>query len=160
MQEVSDHPKNCPFCRPGLPGTAFMESEDFLALYNLSPVLPGHSLVIPRRHIASLMELTDAELAGFSVFSRRVTRFLTRVYKGNGFDWSVQEGETAGQSVNHLHMHIVIRKPHDLSAGVEWYPLVRENELSLLDVGQRKRLDESEYIQVTEMLKREAGKEI
>ncbi len=159
LAELTENNEVCPFCRPGISGTAFMESTNFIAIYNISPVLPGHSLVIPRRHAESMMDLSETELSEFSLFAVRVTRFLREVFHGDGFDWSVQEGKSAGQSVPHLHMHIVIRKTGDLPADTEWYPLLRENEFSLFDIQQRSRLTESEYNQITAMLQQEADRQ-
>lgn len=132
-----------------------MESENFVAIYNIAPMLRGHSLVVPRKHYSSLIGLPDAELAEFTKFSRRVTELLLEAFKGEGFDWSIQEGSAAGQSIDHLHLHIVIRKPGDLKEGKEWYELIKGNENQILDSTSRKRLSPEEYHFYTDYLRNE-----
>ncbi len=155
--QINNH-LTCPFCRQGIEESAFLSTVNFLVIYNIAPVLPGHSLVISRRHVDSLMELSDSELEEFTRFSRKVTKFLLNIYKGDGFDWSIQENEVAGQSVPHLHLHIVVRHPNDLAREGEWYPLVKQNEIRLLENNHRKRLTDEEYSQLTRQLRNEAAK--
>jgi bis(5'-adenosyl)-triphosphatase len=139
-----DEVKNCPFCSSNIDGAKFDESENFLAIYNIAPILPGHSLIVPKRHVESLMDLDDKELNEMMMFSRDTTKILLDVFKGTGFDWTVQEGEEAGQSVPHLHMHLIPRKPKDLSLPGDWYPLVRESEIEIIDSNARHRLSAEE----------------
>ena len=79
----------CPFCLRERPEFAFCGDERFLALYNIAPILPGHSLVAPRAHVASLLELPEDDLGAFVLFARRVTRVLARAFAADGFDWSI-----------------------------------------------------------------------
>jgi bis(5'-adenosyl)-triphosphatase len=155
MSDLVEINENCPFCRKDIVSSAFMESEHFIAIYNIAPILRGHSLVISRKHIKSLFELSSAELAEFSVFSREVTQLLLEAFKGEGFDWSIQEGASAGQSVPHLHLHIVNRRKNDLYGLANWYPRVQENEAGMLDSASRTRLSEAEHLFYTDYLKNE-----
>jgi diadenosine tetraphosphate (Ap4A) HIT family hydrolase len=127
-----------------------------MAIYNIAPILRGHSLVIPKKHIESVMDLNHAEHEEFFQFARNVTRVLLSAFKGEGFDWSLQQGIDAGQSESHLHLHIVIRKPDDMDQGEEWYQKVRDNEQSLLDSSSRQRLSDEEYSFYTDYLINEA----
>ncbi|MFO1118774.1 MAG: HIT family protein [Rhodospirillales bacterium] len=86
---AADGTAACAFCAVA-DTAAFMADGRFLALHNIAPVLPGHSLVIPRRHVASLLELEEDDLAAMMLFARRTTRLLARVFAGDGFDWTVQ----------------------------------------------------------------------
>ncbi|MFO1145389.1 MAG: HIT family protein [Rhodospirillales bacterium] len=97
---AADGAAACAFCVVA-DTAAFMADGRFLALHNIAPVLPGHSLVIPRRHVASLLELEDDDLAAMMLFARRTTRLLARVFASDGFDWTVQDGAAAGQTVPH-----------------------------------------------------------
>jgi len=132
-----------------------MQSAKFLAVYNIAPVLRGHSLVVPRSHISSLFDLSQEDQSEFMDFSLKVTRVLLSAFKGEGYDWSIQEGKSAGQSVEHLHLHIVIRNPGDLPEGTEWYLKIRENESLLLESDHRQRLSEDEYRFYTDYLRNE-----
>ena len=158
MAEQIEHAGECPFCKVSIPGNAFMRSTNFLAIYNIAPLLPGHSLVITRKHVKSLFELSERELTEFAIFSRSVTDLLLEAFKGEGFDWSVQEGDSSGQSVPHLHLHIVIRKPNDMERESEWYIKIKENENKLLDSAGRQCLSDEEYSFYTDFLKNEFKK--
>ena len=143
----------CPFCRDDVAGKAFMQNEDFLAVYNIAPLLPGHSLIVPKRHIESLTKLTDDAIAGLFVFARQATSILMTAFHGEAFDWSLQDGEQAGQTIPHLHLHIVIRKQGDLTNPGDWYPLVDKANNTLLDSFNRKPLDDGEYLKITRHLR-------
>jgi bis(5'-adenosyl)-triphosphatase len=135
---------SCPFCSIKLKESVFLESGDFIAIYNIAPILEGHSLVIPRRHIESIYELHQAEMEEFFKFAAQATKILMKTFNGEGFDWSFQQGEVAGQTVAHVHLHIVIRKPGDLPGSGEWYEEVRKNESILLESKSRQRLSPDE----------------
>ena len=149
----SDKVKNCPFCSSNVDVAKFDESENFLAIYNIAPILPGHSLVIPKRHVESLMDLDDKELHEMMMFSRETTRLLLEVFKSTGFDWTVQEGEEAGQSVPHLHMHLIPRKSDDLSQPGDWYPLMKESEIEIIDSNARHRLSTDEMMTIVSKIR-------
>ncbi|MBK7029402.1 MAG: HIT family protein [Bacteroidales bacterium] len=146
---------SCPFCREGISNVSFLESDYFRAIYNIAPIIRGHSLVISRRHIESVLDFTKEEQSEFLVFAAEVTRLLLKTFRGEGFDWSVQEGKVAGQSVPHFHMHIVIRRPGDLQADEDWYGKIVENEDILLDSNSRKKLSDEEYQFYTDFIKSE-----
>lgn len=150
--------KACPFCTPEFSDYAFLEKRDFIAVYNIAPILPGHSMIIPKKHSESLFDLSEHQISELFSFAREVTQFLTEVFEGEGFDWSLQENEVAGQSVGHLHLHIVIRKKNDLSSPGKWYPMIEDNENQLLDSISRKRLDDDSYKKITAYLKEKALK--
>lgn len=143
----------CIFCSQRVTGSAFYKNSDFAAIYNIAPILPGHSLIIPNKHYKSLYELTDAELSEMMVFARKITSVLKTYFNCDGFDWTIQDGESAGQTVPHLHLHIIPRKTGDLPESNEWYSKISQNELQLLDSEQRERLSDEEYLAITNKLK-------
>ncbi|MFA6949103.1 MAG: HIT domain-containing protein [Lentimicrobiaceae bacterium] len=124
---------NCPFCNPEVVATSFADESGFFAIYNHAPVVPGHSMVIPFKHCQDLMELTDDEFDLLFRFVRKITCFLNQYFKTTQFDWSLQQGIAAGQSVSHMHVHIIPRKVHDLPEGQEWYFKLNEDEFRSLD---------------------------
>lgn len=144
---------SCPFCASALEDSVFLGSSDFIAIYNIAPILEGHSLVIPRRHVESIFELHQAEMEEFFKFAAKATKLLMKTFNGKGFDWSVQQGEAAGQTVAHVHLHIVIRKPGDLRESGEWYEDVRKNESILLDSKSRKKLSQDEIRKVVKKIR-------
>lgn len=119
------------------------ESIHMLAVYNIAPILPGHSLVIPKKHLESINELSEQELLEFFTFARKTTRILCSAFGSDGFDWSLQESEAAGQSIAHLHMHIIPRVAGDLKKPGDWYPMLEQNR-SLIDSPERKSLSREE----------------
>ncbi|OJJ32302.1 hypothetical protein ASPWEDRAFT_118288 [Aspergillus wentii DTO 134E9] len=84
------------------------------ALVNLKPILPGHVLVSPRRRVPRVSELTAAETSDLFLTVRRVGRMVERVYGASSLNIAVQDGVDAGQSVAHVHTHIIPRKKADL----------------------------------------------
>ncbi|KAJ5548041.1 Histidine triad (HIT) protein [Penicillium frequentans] len=84
------------------------------ALVNLKPILPGHVLVSPRRVVPRVADLTPAETSDLFLTVRRVGRMVERVYGASSLNIAVQDGVDAGQSVPHVHAHIIPRKAADL----------------------------------------------
>lgn len=146
------NPERCPFCLKTT-NDYFLEKESFAAIYNFAPILPGHTLVIPKRHVESLFHLDDEELSSFMKLGRNVAFLLSKVLNTDAFDWAIQEKEAAGQSIAHLHMHVVPRKIGDLKHPGDWYQHIEKSKH--ID-DQRKKLTLQELQIVTERLKEQA----
>ncbi|CAI7678143.1 unnamed protein product [Penicillium manginii] len=84
------------------------------ALVNLKPILPGHVLVSPRRVVPRVSDLTAAETSDLFLTVRRVGRMVERIHGASALNIAVQDGLNAGQSVPHVHCHIIPRKAADL----------------------------------------------
>jgi bis(5'-adenosyl)-triphosphatase len=140
----------CPFCLPDTQRNSFASSVSFLAIYNQAPILPGHTLIIPRMHVKSLRSLTNDQMAEFFLFAREVTEMLLQYYLADAFDWSIQDNESAGQTVAHLHLHIVVRHPADLPDPGDWYPLLDAKEKTGSE--NRPHLSSQEYSEITRRL--------
>lgn len=84
---------------------------------NLKPLLPGHILVSPLRVKPSLADLTKDEISDLFNTVTRIERTLKRVYKAEAFNVAVQDGEAAGQSVPHVHCHVIPRTKGDPGEG-------------------------------------------
>lgn len=82
---------------------------------NLKPLLPGHVLVIPRRVTPRLSDLTHAEVTDLFLTVQRVGRMVERVYHASSLNIAMQDGADAGQSVPHVHAHIIPRHKADLA---------------------------------------------
>ena len=81
---------------------------------NLKPLLPGHVLVSPRRIVPRLSDLSQDEVADLFLTAQRVGRMVERVYTASSLNIAMQDGADAGQSVPHVHTHIIPRKAADL----------------------------------------------
>ena len=85
-----------------------------MAFVNLKPLLPGHVLVSPRRVVPRLSDLSQDEVADLFVTVQRVGRMVERVFNASSLNIAMQDGADAGQSVPHVHAHIIPRKAMDL----------------------------------------------
>jgi bis(5'-adenosyl)-triphosphatase len=144
---------DCPFCFPTVWTSVFAFNANFLGVYNLAPILPGHSLIVPRKHYHSIFEMSDPELSEMIVFTKKVTELLTDTFHAEAFNWSLQEKESAGQSVAHLHLHVVPRYQGDMPDPGDWYPMIRDNFGEILDSSNREKLSDQEMRQVVSRLR-------
>ena len=144
---------DCLFCHDEVQTTHFAASDNFLAIYNLAPILPGHSLIIPRGHILSLMELSDRELCELTLFSRDMVKVLQKAFGNRSFDWTIQDGLEAGQTIPHLHLHLIPRGQGDLSQPGDWYPLLEQSESEIIDSASRQKLTEHDMWTIVNKLR-------
>ena len=104
---------SCLFCRivrREIPAAVVAETDTVLAFRDVNPQAPLHALVIPKRHVASLAEADDAALVGeLSLVAARVAREAG--HGGSGFRTVVNTGADAGQTVHHLHLHVLAGRP-------------------------------------------------
>jgi len=153
VDNTTDQPtENCLFCREQILEKSFFATAHFSAFYNIAPILPGHSLIVPNRHCESLFELSDNELSEMMCFARNITKVLQSVFECDGFDWTLQDGVSAGQTVPHLHLHIIPRKPMDISDGNNWYSKTIQNEKQMLDSQHREQLNDVQYTAISKHL--------
>jgi histidine triad (HIT) family protein len=101
----------CPFCAAGgAPTTSLIyETAEVLALIPLQPVALGHMLVIPRRHIPDLWDLDPASAAPLTDAVLRLGHAIRRGLGPDGLNVITSTGAAAGQTVRHLHVHLVPR---------------------------------------------------
>lgn len=155
-----DEPFGCPFCAPEILEGEFAGNDVVAAIYNIAPFLPGHSLVIPRQHLESLAQL-DAELMGqlFS-FASRVAACLTGEFDTDAFDLTLQEGAAAGQTVSHLHLHVIPRISGDLAGENDWHDSFERHkeEIETTAVSRPQLSDPGAYHKVVRRLRSAAGK--
>ena len=81
---------------------------------NLKPLLPGHVMVSPLRVVPRLSDLSQDEVTDLFLTVQRVARMLERVYHASSLNIALQDGIDAGQSVPHVHTHLIPRKATDL----------------------------------------------
>ncbi len=103
--------QNCPFC--GDPNMV-IGNELAYADYDTYPVNPGHALIITRRHIAGYFEATAEEKAAIWALVDEMKVIIDRKYKPDGYNVGVNIGEAAGQSVPHIHIHMIPRYKGDM----------------------------------------------
>lgn len=123
---------HCPFCTLDS-SRIFADNKLAVAVLDGYPVSPGHTLIIPKRHIVSLFEATEDERAAlFELMARVRERMLNcrfpfdrggNSFVPDGFNIGINDGVAAGQSVFHLHIHLIPRYEGDCDnprGGVRW----------------------------------------
>ena len=114
--------KPCPFCT--LPDSRIIDSNPFgLVIRDGYPISTGHTLVIPKRHVGSFFELTPEEATEMMSLMRRAKSALDIEFKPNGYNIGINDGAAAGQTVPHLHIHLIPRYQGDMPdprGGVRW----------------------------------------
>lgn len=112
----------CPFCT--LDDSRIVIANDHaLAIWDGFPVTPGHCLVVPRRHVPSFFEVTESERAAMFDLVTRMQGLLVAERAPDGFNIGVNDGTAAGQTVMHLHIHLIPRYSGDTEdprGGVRW----------------------------------------
>lgn len=112
---MSDH-AGCVFCkivRGELPAAKVLETEHALAVLDIGPLKPGHALLIPRAHHATLPELPDELAAATAALLPRLCRAVKAAARAEGLNVLVNVGPVAGQSVDHVHWHVIPRHAGD-----------------------------------------------
>lgn len=111
---MSDCSKPCPFC--DISDTRILrQNAEALAISDAYPVSRGHTLVIPRRHVADLFELSEMELAEVVRLIGEMKKQLAAEASPGGFNIGVNVGRDAGQTVMHAHVHIIPRYAGDVA---------------------------------------------
>ncbi|MGA8571047.1 MAG: HIT family protein [Desulfobaccales bacterium] len=103
---------NCIFCRIAsgqAPAARVLETPRVLAFLDIAPVHYGHTLIIPKEHYPTMLELPDDLWTEMGAVGRRVARALGSTLDAQGFNISMNNFEAAGQAVPHAHFHVIPR---------------------------------------------------
>ncbi|HEY8910614.1 MAG TPA: HIT family protein [Desulfosporosinus sp.] len=104
----------CIFCT--LPKTdIIVENELALAFFDKFPVNEGHVLIIPKRHVASLFDATREEIMDIWALLGNVKEVLDKRFHPDGYNVGINVGAAAGQTVFHMHVHVIPRYQGDVS---------------------------------------------
>ena len=102
---------NCLFCniiKKEIPSEIVDESNHSIAFYDINPIAPTHILVIPKTHIASTLDIDDNNVIYFSDMVLLASKIIDdKEISRDGYRWVVNTGKHGGQTVNHLHLHIL-----------------------------------------------------
>ena len=105
---------NCPFCKVESEREIIASSLLSVAFYDGFPVSPGHALIIPKRHVSSFFDLSKEERQDLLNLADSVKRILEERYHPDGYNIGINVGEAAGQSIFHVHMHLIPRYQGDV----------------------------------------------
>jgi histidine triad (HIT) family protein len=112
---------DCIFCKivkGEIPCVKIWEDEDFIAIADVKPVGEGHTLVIPKKHFDTLMDLDEDIEKKYIGAIKKTGEILMKKYNAQGFNSVLNNGKVAGQLVNHVHFHILPRREGDNKRGI------------------------------------------
>lgn len=107
------NPQNCPFCAPEAERELLTESATCYAILDKYPVSPGHALVIPKKHVPDYFDLSAHAKTALWLMTDRVKDLLTERFHPDGFNVGINVGAAAGQTVPHVHIHLIPRYAGD-----------------------------------------------
>ncbi len=103
----------CPFCEPG-DRKIILRNDHAMAFFDKYPVAPGHLLIIPLRHFPSWFDATCEEKTAMDQLLTEGRQLLEREFHPDGFNIGVNVGAAAGQTIFHLHVHLIPRISGDV----------------------------------------------
>jgi len=138
---------NCPYCTlPEIKDRKIVENDLAWAFLGNMPIVPGHTLVIPKRCVAKYEDLTKKEKEAIEELRTKIVGSLRKTFGAQGFNFAWNDEKLAGQSVPHFHLHIIPRKEGD--AGIYEY----EPRKFLYRPGERETSTEEELKEVSKLI--------
>ena len=116
--------EDCIFCKIAngeSPSKTLYEDEQFRVILDLGPATKGHALILPKDHFANLYELPDETAAKVMQLAKKMATQMTEKLGCDGFNLVQNNGETAGQTVFHFHLHLIPRYEND-GQKIGWTP--------------------------------------
>ena len=116
--------ENCIFCKIAageIPSNTIYEDDSFRVILDLGPATKGHALVLPKNHYADLFEIPEDVLADAAKVAKKVAGTMKEKLSCDGLNLIQNNGETAGQTVMHFHLHIIPRYAND-GQHILWKP--------------------------------------
>nr|XP_020833174.1 bis(5'-adenosyl)-triphosphatase isoform X1 [Phascolarctos cinereus]XP_020833175.1 bis(5'-adenosyl)-triphosphatase isoform X1 [Phascolarctos cinereus]XP_020833176.1 bis(5'-adenosyl)-triphosphatase isoform X1 [Phascolarctos cinereus]XP_020833177.1 bis(5'-adenosyl)-triphosphatase isoform X1 [Phascolarctos cinereus]XP_020833178.1 bis(5'-adenosyl)-triphosphatase isoform X1 [Phascolarctos cinereus]XP_020833179.1 bis(5'-adenosyl)-triphosphatase isoform X1 [Phascolarctos cinereus]XP_020833180.1 bi len=110
------------------PSVVFLRTELSFALVNRKPVVPGHVLVCPLRPVERFRDLHPNEVADLFQMAQRVGNVVEKHFQGTSLTFSLQDGPESGQTVKHVHVHILPRKAEDFSNNDSIYDELQKHD--------------------------------
>ena len=113
---------DCIFCkisRKEIQAFTVYENDDVMAFLDIDPAAPGHTLVVPKSHAASFLDLPDTSIGPFFSAVKRLCRDIISAIGADGATVGINHGEAGGQVVPHLHAHIIPRFHGDGGGSVQ-----------------------------------------
>lgn len=116
--------EDCIFCKIAngeIPAKTLYEDESFRVILDLGPATKGHALILPKEHYANIYELPEETAAGVMKLAKKMAGIMTDKLKADGFNLVQNNGEAAGQTVMHFHLHLIPRYEND-EQHILWQP--------------------------------------
>ena len=115
---------DCIFCKIAngeIPSSTIYEDDMFRVILDLSPATKGHALIIPKNHMANIFEMDESTAGKAFVLASRIAKAMKEALHCDGLNIVQNNGEIAGQTVFHFHMHIIPRYEGD-NQNINWVP--------------------------------------
>ncbi|OGZ01276.1 MAG: hypothetical protein A3B13_03225 [Candidatus Liptonbacteria bacterium RIFCSPLOWO2_01_FULL_45_15] len=106
----------CIFCRIGkkeIEAETVYEDEDNMAILDIYPRAPGHTMVIPKVHRETILDAEEREIKSLFAAVKKATTIISKTLKPEGFTIGINHGKYSGQEIEHLHIHIIPRYLND-----------------------------------------------
>ena len=113
---------DCIFCKLAngeIPTATLYEDNDFRVILDLGPASKGHALILPKEHYDNLYELDDEIASKVLVLAKKMITRMTKALGCDGYNLVQNNGEAAGQTVHHFHLHLIPRYKDD-QVGLGW----------------------------------------
>jgi diadenosine tetraphosphate (Ap4A) HIT family hydrolase len=110
---MSEKAPICPFCHPE---DVLLKNELAYAIADKFPVNPGHLLIIPKRHIADFFLISNAEKVALLTLLDEAKHYLDGEHAPAGYNVGINVGEVAGQTIPHVHIHLIPRYKGDMES--------------------------------------------
>ncbi len=134
---------NCIFCKIAngqIPSHTLYEDERFRVIFDLGPATKGHALILPKEHFDNIYELDDETASNAFLIAKKMASAMKKAFEADGFNIIQNNGEPAGQTVFHFHMHLIPRYEGDKAIGF-WKPgNITDEELQVLEEKVKKEL--------------------
>ena len=103
---------DCIFCKLAngeIPTATLYEDDEFRVILDQGPATKGHALILPKQHFANIYEISDEIAAKAMILGKKMATAMTKALHSDGFNLVQNNGEAAGQTVFHFHMHLIPR---------------------------------------------------
>lgn len=121
---------DCIFCKLAtgeIPTRTIAETQDFRVILDNGPATKGHALILPKKHAKDLFELDEETAAKVLPLAKTIAIKMTRALSCDGVNLVQNNGEAAGQTVPHFHLHVIPRYKDD-NQHILWEPRTMEDE--------------------------------
>ena len=133
----------------------FFENELCYAMVNTKPVLPGHVLIVPQRVVPRFYDLSNEEMTEMMTSAKRIGKVVESLFKATSLTLVCQDGKDAGQSVSHVHLHIIPRRPGDFAVNDDIYDVMenRKGGTSKIDLESMPPRQEKEMTEESNLIR-------
>ncbi|BBF44673.1 bis(5'-nucleosyl)-tetraphosphatase (asymmetrical) [Lachnospiraceae bacterium KM106-2] len=129
--------EDCIFCKIAngeIPSATIYEDNDFRVIMDINPASKGHAIILPKTHAANIFEVPEDVASKIFVVAKKVATAMKEVLNCDGVNVLQNNGEIAGQTVFHLHMHVIPRYEGD-QVKIKWSP-AKEVDYDLNDMAK------------------------